>query len=100
MRSCSALFGATGVNGPIGNILKYKVRLCVSGSQQELDGTIGRPMLLLFPGLCLPHPFTLQHSQPQNSSGRLCPGIPQAPLEDPVFMRMPQGWFVNDDGLL
>lgn len=36
---------------PIGNILKYKVQLCVSGSQQELDGTIGRPMLLLFPGL-------------------------------------------------
>jgi hypothetical protein len=100
-RLLSSIWSYRRKRSPIGKILKYKSRLCVDGSQQELgrdywetyapvvSWTTVRLMLLLSSILNLK---TRQVDYTQ--------AFPQAPLNDPVYMRTPQGWFVNDSGSL
>jgi hypothetical protein len=86
---------------PNGTLLKYKARICVDGSQQQLGrdyweshapvvswSTI-RLVLLLATIL------NLKSRQVDYTQA-----FPQAELNDPVFMRMPQGWFLDDNNKL
>jgi hypothetical protein len=86
---------------PIGEILKYKSRLCVDSSQQQsgreywevyapvVSWQTIRLLLLLSTILDLK-----QHQVDYTQA------FPQAPLEDPVYMWMPQGWYVDQQGNL
>jgi hypothetical protein len=100
-RLLSSIWSYKRKRSPIGHILKYKSRLCVDGSQQEFGrdywetyapvvswSTI-RLILLLSSILGL---RTRQVDYTQ--------AFPQAPLDDPVYMHMPQGWFIDDTGAL
>ncbi len=85
----------------VGHILKHKSRLCIDGSQQELGRDYWEtyapvvswsttcPMLLLSSILGF---WTRQVDYTQ--------AFPQAPLDDPVCIQMPQGWFVDTNSIL
>jgi len=86
---------------PNGELIKHKARLCVDGSQQ-LHGrdywetyapVVSWPAIRLT--LLLSIILGLKSRQVDYTQA-----FPQADLEDPVFMRLPQGWFVNSDGKL
>lgn len=86
---------------PVGTILKHKARLCVDGSQQ-LQGRdfwetyapvvswLTVRLLLLLTSV-----LNLQSRQVDYTQA-----FPQAFLDDPVFMRMPQGWHADTSGNL
>jgi len=86
---------------PVGKILKYKARICVDGSQQEYGRdywevyapVVSWPTIRLI--LLLSSILDLKQRQVDYTQA-----FPQAPLEDPVYMRMPQGWTVDDSGNL
>jgi hypothetical protein len=81
---------------PNGELLKYKARLCVDGSQQlqgrdfwetyapVVSWSTVRLILLLSTIMNLK---TRQVDYTQ--------AFPQAELQDPVFMRIPQGWYIS-----
>jgi hypothetical protein len=83
---------------PNGVLLKYKSRICVNGKEQEFgrdywetsapvaSWTTIRLLMLLSSIMDLK---TRQVDYTQ--------AFPQAELSDPVFMRVPQGWYVNSD---
>jgi len=86
---------------PNGELLKYKARLCVDGSQQHhgqeywdtyapvVSWPATRLTLLLSTILCLKS-RQVDYTQ----------AFPKADLEDPVFMQLPQGWYIVADGTL
>jgi hypothetical protein len=86
---------------PNGELLKYKSRLCVDGSQQLLgrdywetyapvvQWSTVRLILLLSTIL------NLKSRQVDYTHA-----FPQAELTDPDFMRLPQGWYISSDGTL
>ena len=86
---------------PVGKILKYKARICVDGSQQEYGRdywevyapVVSWPTIRLI--LLLSSILDLKQRQVDYTQA-----FPQAPLEDPVYMRIPQGWTVDDSGNL
>jgi hypothetical protein len=86
---------------PIGEILKHKARLCVDGSQQEhgrdywekyAPVTSWSTVHLL---LLLSNIMNLRSCQVDYTQA-----FPQAPLSDLVFMKIPQGWYVDNDGIM
>jgi hypothetical protein len=86
---------------PIGKIPKYKACICIDGSQQEYGRdywevyapVVNWPTIRLM--LLLSSILNLKQQQVDYT-----PAFPQAPLEDPVYMRMPQGWTVDESGNL
>lgn len=98
-RLLSSIWSYKRKRSPIGTILKYKSRLCVDGSQQELDWDYWEKdapvvswsticLLLLLSSILNLKSCQLDYTQ----------AFPQEPLEDPVYMRMPQGWFIDTNG--
>jgi len=86
---------------PVGTILKQKALLCVDGSQQLLGRDFWETyapvmswstvhLMLLLSSLLGLKSRQVDYTQ----------AFPQAPLEDPVYMRLPQGWFVDSKGRL
>jgi hypothetical protein len=86
---------------PIGTILKHKSRLCVDGLQQlygrdfweTYAPVVSWPTVRLL--LLLTSILDLKSRQLDYTQA-----FPQAPLDDPVFMRLPQGWFVDPTGTM
>lgn len=86
---------------PVGTILKHKSWLCVDGSQQQhgrefwetYAPVMSWPMICLI--LLLANILNLKSRQVDYTQA-----FPQAPLQDPVFMWMPQGWCANSTGTL
>jgi len=86
---------------PIGDIIKWKARLCVDGSQQlhgrdywetyapVISWSSVRLLLLLSTILNL-RSRQVDYTQ----------AFPQARLDNPVYMRLPQGFYVSSDGHL
>jgi hypothetical protein len=86
---------------PNGVLLKYKARICVNGKEQEFgrdywetyapvaSWTTIRLLILLSSIMNLK---TRQVDYTQ--------AFPQAALNDPVYMKIPQGWYVNSEGSL
>jgi hypothetical protein len=81
---------------PLGNILKHKSRICVDGSQQ-LHGrdnwevyapVVSWPTIRLT--LLLSTILDLKQRQVDYTQA-----FPQAPLTEPVYMKIPQGWYVD-----
>jgi hypothetical protein len=94
-RLLSAIWSYRCKRSPAGDILKYKSRICVDGSQQ-LHGrvfwevyapVVSWPTIHLL--LLLSSILDLQQRQVDYTQA-----FPQAPLEDPVYMKIPQGWHV------
>jgi len=86
---------------PAGDILKYKSRICVDESQQRLGRdfwevyapVVSWPTIRLM--LLLSSLLDLRQRQVDYTQA-----FPQAPLEDPVYIRFPQGWFADCHGIL
>lgn len=82
----------------IGQILKYKSRLCIDGSQQDFGRETYNPvvswsticLILLLAFISGLKTHQVDYTQ----------AFPHTPLDDPVFMRMPQGWFIDEHGIL
>jgi hypothetical protein len=82
---------------PVGKILKHKARICVDGSQQEYGRDywevyapmVSWPTIRLM--LLLSSILGLKQRQVDYTQA-----FPQAPLTDPVYMRMPQGWTIDE----
>jgi hypothetical protein len=86
---------------PNGDLIKHKARLCVDGSQQQhgrdywetyapvVSWSTVRLILLLSTILGLKS-RQVDYTQ----------AFPQADLDDPVYMRLPQGWFLSKNGTL
>jgi hypothetical protein len=86
---------------PNGELIKHKARICVDGSQQQygrdywetyapvVSWSTVRLVLLLSTILNL-RSRQVDYTQ----------AFPQAELPDPVFMRIPQGWYLDKDGKL
>jgi hypothetical protein len=100
-RLLSSIWSYRRKRSPIGIILKYKARLCVDGSQQEFGRDFWEtyaPMVswsTIRLVLLLSTILNLKSRQVDYTQE-----FPQAPLEDPVYMRMPQGWYVDEFGTL
>jgi hypothetical protein len=73
------------------------VRLCVDGSQQQHERDFWETyapvvswstvhLVLLLSSILNPKSRQVDYTQ----------AFPQAELSDPVFMRMPQGWYLDD----
>jgi hypothetical protein len=86
---------------PNGELLKYKSRLCVDGSQQLLGHDYWETyapvvqwstvhLILLLSTILNLKSHQVDYTQ----------AFPQAELTDPVFMRLPQGWHISTDGTL
>jgi hypothetical protein len=100
-RLLNAIWSYQRKQSPIGEFLKYKSLMCVDGSQQEYGRdywdvyapVVSWPTirLLLLPSTIL----NLKQRQIDYTQA-----FPQAPLDDPVYMHVPQGWYVGDDGSL
>jgi hypothetical protein len=83
------------------DLLKYKARICVDGSQQAH----GRDFWELYAPvvswstvrlvLLLSTILNLKSRQVDYTQA-----FPQADLEDPVYMHLPQGWYLSDQGTL
>jgi hypothetical protein len=100
-RLLSSIWSYKCKRSPTGQILKHKSRLCVDGPQQEFGRDFWETyapviswttihLLLLLASISGLKTRQVDYTQ----------AFPQAPLDDPVFMRMPQGWFVDDQGIL
>jgi hypothetical protein len=85
----------------VGDILKHKSQICVNGSQ-HLHGrdfwevyapVVSWPTIHLM----LLSSTILDLKQRQVDCTQ---AFPQAPLQGPVYIRIPQGWFVNQTGHL
>lgn len=86
---------------PFGELLKYKSRICTDGSQQKfgidfwetyapvVNWSTVRLVLVLSAILNL-HSCQVDFTQ----------AFPQAPLSDPVFLKIPQGWYVDENNNL
>ena len=86
---------------PTGELFKIKTRICVDGSQQELgldywetyapvvSWSTVRLVMLLSTIMNL-HNRQVDYTQ----------AFPQALLDDPIYMKIPQGWYVGSDGKL
>ena len=61
---------------------RFLVNLCTSGSWQTIR------LLLLLTNILQSHSCQVDYTQV----------FPQAPLEDPIYMRMPQGWHADSNG--
>ncbi len=95
-RLLSSIWSYRCKRSPTGKILKYKARLCVDGSQQ----TFGRDYWEVYaPVVCWPtirlmlllsSILDLKQRQVDYTQA-----FPQAPLSDPVYMRLPQGWHID-----
>lgn len=87
--------------GPVGEILKYKSRLCIDGSQQEYGRdywdvyapVVSWPTIRLL--LLLSSILNLKQRQVNYTQA-----FPQAPLHDPIYICLPQGWYIGDDSSL
>jgi len=100
-RLFSSIWSYRHKRSPLGKMLKYKTRICVDGSQQEygrgfwevyapvVNWSTIRLMLLLSTIL------NLKKCQVDYTHAFL-----QSPLDDPVYMWISQGWFVDDSGSL
>lgn len=86
---------------PVGTILKHKSRLCVDGSQQ-LHGRDFWETYAPVISWSTVHLMLLLTSILNLKSRQVdyMQAFPQAPLEDPVYMRVPQGWFVDSNGVM
>jgi hypothetical protein len=86
---------------PNGILLKHKARICNDGSQQLLGRDYWEsyaPVVSWFMirlVLLLATILNLKSRQVDYTQA-----FPQAKLTDPVFMRMPQGWYLDDKGEL
>jgi len=88
-------------SNPVGDILKWKACLCLDGSQQEhgrnywetYASVISWPTIRLL--LLLSLILGLKTRQVDYTQA-----FPQAPLDDPVFMHLPQGFAVDELGHL
>jgi hypothetical protein len=86
---------------PIGKILKHKARICVDGSQQQYGRdfwevyapVVSWPNIRLM--LLLSSILGLKQRQVDYTQA-----FPQAPLTDPVYMKLPQGRHVGEHGQL
>jgi len=100
-RLLSSIWSYRRKRSPVSIITKCKSRICVDGSQQEygrdycevyapiVSWSTIRLMLLLSSIL------NLKQRQVDYTQA-----FPQALLSDPVYMRVPQGWYVDDKGAL
>ncbi len=86
---------------PVGEILKHKSRICIDGSQQ-LHGRdyweVYAPVVswsTIHLTLLLSTILDLKQHQVDYTQA-----FPQAPLEDPVYMKLPQGWYADENGTL
>mmetsp|Transcript_21733 Transcript_21733/g.31143 ORF Transcript_21733/g.31143 Transcript_21733/m.31143 type:complete len:655 (-) Transcript_21733:1247-3211(-) len=86
---------------PTGELLKIKTCICVDGSQQELGRDYWETyapvvswstvrLVMLLSTIMNLHNRQVDYTQ----------AFPQAVLEDPVYMKIPQGWYVGPDGKL
>jgi hypothetical protein len=97
----SAIWSYRRKRSPVGTILKHKSRLCVDGSQQlhGRDFWETYAPVVSWSTICL----LLLLSTILNLKTRqvdYTQAFPQAPLADPVYMRIPQGWLADSDGVL
>lgn len=84
----------------IGIILKYKAHLCMDESQQQhgLDywetyaSVVSWSTIHLI--LLLSNILNLKSCQVDSTQA-----FPQAPLDDPIYRKMPQGWLIDTDGM-
>ena len=86
---------------PTGELLKHKARICTDGSQQKfgidywetyapvVNWSTVRLVLVLSTIMNL-------HSQQVD----FAQAFPQAPLSDPVYLKIPQGWYVDEHNTL
>jgi hypothetical protein len=95
-RLLSSIWSYCGKRNPLGKILKHKSRICVDGSQQ-LQGrdywevyapVVSWPTIRLT--LLLSTILDLKQWQVDYMQA-----FPQAPLTEPVYMKIPQGWYVD-----
>jgi hypothetical protein len=97
----SSIWSYRGKRRPNGELLKYKARLCVDGSQQLLGRDYWETYapVVSWSTVCL----ILLLSTILNLKCRqvdYTQAFPQTELNDPVFMRLPQGWYIAPDGSL
>jgi hypothetical protein len=98
-RLLSSIWSYRRKQSPTGKILKYKARICVDGSQQTYGRNywevcapvVSWPTIHLM--LLLSSILDLKQRQVDYTQA-----FPQAPLTDPVYMRLPQGWYIDSDG--
>jgi hypothetical protein len=95
-RLLSSIWSYRRKRSPVGTILKHKSRLCVAGSQQLFGRDFWETyapvvswstvhLLLLLSTILGLETRHVDYTQ----------AFPQAPLDDPVYMRMSQGWHVD-----
>jgi hypothetical protein len=86
---------------PTGAILKHKPRICVDGSQQQhgrdfwgvyapVISWLTIHLLLLLSSILDLKQWQVDYTQ----------AFPQAPLHDPVYVCVPQGWFIDETSCL
>jgi len=98
-RLLSSIWSYRRKRSPVGKILKHKARICVDGSQQQYGRdywevyapVVSWPTIRLM--LLLSSILGLKERQVDYTQA-----FPQAPLSDPVFMKMPQGWHIDEHG--
>lgn len=97
-----ALSGVIGANISQTGFSLNTSHACVSTEKnRHLDAITGRHTLLLPhgpPSVCYLHLSTIRNLQTHQVD--YTSAFPQADLDVPVYMRVPQGWFVNGDGKL
>jgi hypothetical protein len=86
---------------PTGELLKYKARLCVDGSQQMYGRDFWETYepVVIWSAVC----FILLLTTVLNLKSRqvdYTQAFLQADLADPFFMRIPQGWFISPEGTI
>jgi hypothetical protein len=86
---------------PNGTLLEYKLRICVDGSQQLYGRDYWETYtpVVAWPTICL----VLLLTTIMNFKSRqvdYTQAFPQAELTDPVFMKIPQGWFIDTNNSL
>jgi hypothetical protein len=74
--------------------------MCVNGKEQELATTIGRLMLLSHHGPPLNYLCFLSSIMDLETRQVDTQAFPQVELTDPLFMRIPQGWYATSEGML
>jgi len=98
-RILSSIWSYRRTHSPTGKILKYKARISVDSSQQtygrdywEVNApVVSWPTIHLM--LLLSSILDLKQRQVDYTQA-----FPQAPLSDPVYMRLPQGWHIDTSG--
>jgi len=100
-RLLSSIWSYRRKRNPIGDIIKWKARLCVDGSQQlhgrdywetyaPVVSWASVRLLLLLSTILNLKSRQVDYTQ----------AFPQAVLDDPVYMRLPQGFYVAPDNTL